>query len=181
MVAKNLILINLFCFLLLLSCAKDNTFDFYSYYSTQNTTTKTGFVKKKNHILFAQNYDKKICLIDDFDVFQNYKKGKTNINIKYDSYFNDVLSGNTLIYIDTNYYICFELDENIDKNFKDLNIKNFLSKYTKKSGAEKYILINNSFTDEVILSVAYCLFKVGYEIIFDDYIGCYYAIKIKDL
>lgn len=86
-----------------------------------------------------------------------------------------------MIDIDTNYYICFELDENINKNFNGLSINNFLSKYTKKSGAEKYILINNSFTDDEILSVAYCLFKVGYEIIFDDYIGCYYVKKIKDL
>lgn len=178
MEGKNLTLIKfLLLFYLFISCSKEKgrEFNFYKYYSDSNKENKVN-IKMNSYILFSKNTDGQICLIKSHDIFYIYKKN--NISTQYEDFFNNILSQKILMKIDTTDYVCFKVDNNIESDFLKLKENDFLNRYTVKSSSKNSYLIKNELKNDQLLSVAYSLFKNGFAITYNDYLGVYY---VKDL
>ncbi|CAM3815946.1 Lipoprotein [Flavobacterium branchiophilum] len=175
---KNLILIKFFLLLLIfVSCSKEKNkeINFHAFYS-ENGKANSNNRKINSYILFSKNTVGQICLIKSNDIFYTYKKNK--IKDKYEVFFNNVLSQKTLMEIDSLDYICFKVDNNIESDFINLKKNIILNKYTVKSSNDKSYIIKNKLKNNEILSVAYTLFKSGYAVTYNDYLGVYYVKEL---
>lgn len=176
MEGKNLMLIRYLLMLMLISCSKEKQINYYEAYSTiddENIVNR----ERTSYVLFSKNTNQQICLIKPYEISLGYKKSKTAI--KYEDFFNNVLYQKTLIEVDSMDHICFKLDYNIKVNYLKLKTNDFLDRYTKKSNINNNYLINNTLKDNEILNVAYFLFKEGFKITYNDYLGVYYAKRLK--
>lgn len=172
MVAYRLILSKvLFLVIILTSCSKEKSIDYYKTYSIEGTKNEP--FKKNYYIVFCKNDSKKVCLIESFEIFYNFKKNNTSG--KYDVFLNDVFNDKTSLKVDSNDHVCFEINKKIENDYKELNRDNFLSKYTQKINDKKRYLINNKLVGDNNLSVAYFLFKSGFGVTFNEYLGVYYV------
>ena len=92
-----------------------------------------------------------------------------------ESFINRTLNQIEKINLNEKDFPSFNLDVEIDTDFKKLKERDFLNKYTVKSSIKNRIIINTKKGDSKNKNVAYQLFKKGYYISFDDYSGFYYT------
>ncbi|CCB68261.1 Hypothetical protein FBFL15_0107 [Flavobacterium branchiophilum FL-15] len=163
--------------MIFVSCSKEKNkeINFHAFYS-ENGKANSNNRKINSYILFSKNTVGQICLIKSNDIFYTYKKNK--IKDKYEVFFNNVLSQKTLMEIDSLDYICFKVDNNIESDFINLKKNIILNKYTVKSSNDKSYIIKNKLKNNEILSVAYTLFKSGYAVTYNDYLGVYYVKEL---
>ena len=78
------------------------------------------------------------------------------------------------------YLESFKVNPNIEKDFNRLGIKGFLTKYSKET-ASKRIALKREITKEGEYStIAYILFKNGYDLSSDCYLGIDYIRKREE-
>lgn len=80
--------------------------------------------------------------------------------------------------VDSTDHVCFDVDKKIENDYLKLNRKEFFEKFILKSTDKKDSFINYKLENNQILNVAYFMFKHGFRVAFDDYLGTYY---VKDL
>ena len=172
MEAYRLILIRfLFILTILTSCSKEKEINYYKTYSIE--TKKNEPIKRNYYILFCKNSIGQICLVESSEIFYGFKKN--NIVGKYDAFFNDILNQKETMKVDSADHVCFEIDKKIENDYNRLDRNGFLLKYAYESTDKKRYLINNKLVGDNNLCVAYFLFKSGFGITFDDYLGSYYV------
>jgi hypothetical protein len=172
MEAYHLILIRyLFILTILTSCSKEKEINYYKTYSIERKKNEP--IKSNYYMLFCKNSNEQICVIEPYEISYIYKKNK--IIDKYDVFFNDILNQKISMKADSTDHICFEIDKKIENDNEKLDRNNFLLKYAYKSADKKRYLINNKLVGDNNLCVAYFLFKSGFGITFDDYLGSYYV------
>jgi len=172
MKAYNLILLSFLSILTILnSCSKEKEIDYYKTYSIEIKNNEP--IKKNNYLLFCRNSSGQICVVESYEIFHTYNDN--NIIDNSDVYFNQILNQKISMKADSADHICFEIDKKIKNDYKKLDRNLFLLKYAYKSAGQKSYLINNKLVGDNNLCVAYLLFKSGFGITFDDYLGSYYV------
>ncbi|WP_371560915.1 hypothetical protein [Flavobacterium sp. Arc2] len=94
-------------------------------------------------------------------------------------FFNDILSQKVSMKVYATNQVCLEIDNSIENDFNKLDRTDFLLKYAYKSAYSKRFLINTKLVGVNNLCVAYFLFKDGFGITYDDYLGSYYVNDLK--
>ncbi|SHM43999.1 hypothetical protein [Flavobacterium chilense] len=169
--AYRLILIRiLFTLTILTSCSREKEINYYTTYSIKQ---KKNGLKENQYMLFCKNNEGQICLLESFEIFDEFKK--SNIVGKYDDFFNDILNQKKSMIVYSSDHVCFNIDKKIENDYKVLARKDFLLKYAYESADKNRYLINNKLVGDNNLCVAYFLFKSGFGITFDDYLGSYYV------
>jgi hypothetical protein len=171
--------LNLIRYLLILtiltSCSKEKEINYYKTYSIERKKNEP--IKRNYYMLFCKNNNGQICLIKPSDIFFIYKKN--NIIDEYDVFFNDILNQKISLKLDSTDHVCFKIDKKIEDDYEKLDRNDFLLKYAYKSAHKKRYLINNKLVGDNNLSVAYFLFKNGFGITFNDYLGSYYVNNLS--
>lgn len=176
MEAYRLILIRLlFVLTIFTSCSREQEINYYKTYSIENK--KNNPVERNYYILFCKNSSGQICLVESYEIFYVYKKN--DILGEYDVFFNSILNQKVSMKVDSTDHVCFEIDKKIENDYKKLDRNDFLLKYAYESADKKRYLINNKLVGDNNLCVAYFLFKSGFGIIFDDYLGSYYVDNLE--
>lgn len=177
MEANRLILIKFLLFIAILtSCTKEKEKNFYELYS-MNSKKQEDKNRANHYVYFAQNAQNQICVINLFEILYPYEKN--NITKGLDSHFNDILNQKAIMKVDSTDHVCFELDKNIDKDYLNLERKEFVEKFTLISKNKKDRSINYKLENDQILNVAYFMFRHGYRITFNDYLGTYYVDDLE--
>lgn len=164
-----------FIMTVLTSCSKEKEINYYKTYSIERKKNEP--IKRNYYMLFCKNSSRQICLVETFEIF--YTHNKNNINDEYVTYFNNILNEKVSMKVDSTDHICFEIDKKIENDYKKLDKNDFLLKYAFKSADKKRYLINNKLVKDNNLCVAYFLFKNGFGITFDDYLGSYYVNELN--
>ncbi|MFV8376286.1 hypothetical protein [Flavobacterium sp. LB1P71] len=99
---------------------------------------------------------------------------------KYDVFFNNILNQKKLMIVDSTDHVCFDIDKDIENDYKKLDRNDFLFKYAYLSSDKKRYLINNKLVGDKNLCVAYFLFKSSFGVAFDDYLGSYYVYDLVE-
>lgn len=159
-------------FFALLSCKNDSEIDFNKRFvsngkciaSSQSTTL----------FVLSQSDNKKVFLLDldDLDYIYNKKYGN---QMSLEFFLNETLNQKMPLNVNEKDFPSFNIDKNVEADFKNLDKEDFLNKYTVKSADKNKFIINTKKGDKENKNVAYSLFKRGYTITFDDYGGFYYA------
>lgn len=172
MEAYRLILIRLlFLLIILTSCAKEKEINYYKTYSIENKKNEP--TKRNYYVLFCKNSSGQICLVESYEIFYRYKK--SHIAEKYDVFFNNILNQKVPMKAGSVDHVCFKIDKKIEDEYKTLDRNDFLLKYAYKSADKKRYIINNKLVGDNNLCVAYFLFKNGFAITFNNYLGSYYV------
>jgi hypothetical protein len=172
MEAYRLILIRLlFLLIILTSCSKERDINYYKTYSIEGKKNEP--MKRNYYMLFCKNSSGQICSVESFEIFYVFKKN--NLAGKYDAFYNEILNQKKSMGISSTDHVCFEIDKKIENDYKELDRNDFLLKYTYKSTDKKRYMINNKLVGDNNLCVAYFLFKSGFAITFNDYLGSYYV------
>lgn len=174
--ANRLNLIKCLLFMIILvSCNKEKGKNFYELYLI-NSEKKIDKIRANYYIYFAKNMQNQICVIELYEILYPYEKN--NITKSLDLYFNEILNQKTVMMVDSVDHVCFEVDKKIENDYLKLNRNDFLLKYAYESAKKERYLIDNKLVGDNNLCVAYFLFKSGFGITFDDYLGSYYVIDL---
>lgn len=157
---------------ILTSCTKEKDKNFYELYSI-SSEKKEDKIRANYYIYFAKNTKNQICIIQLHEILYPYEKN--NITEGLDSYFNNILNQKAFVKVDSTDHVCFQLDKKIEKDYLSLERKEFVQKFTLISTNKKDRSINYKLESEQILSVAYFMFRHGFRITFNDYLGTYYV------
>jgi hypothetical protein len=171
----NLIKILLFI-TILSSCSKEKEKNFYELYSI-NSKKKEDKIQANYYIYFAKNTQNQICIIKLHEILYPYEKN--NITVGLDSHFNDILNQKDFMQVDSTDHVCFTMDKKIEKDYLNLERKEFVDKFTLLSKNKKDRSINYKLESDQILNVAYFMFRHGFKITFNDYLGTYYVDDLE--
>ncbi|WDF61883.1 hypothetical protein PQ462_10945 [Flavobacterium sp. KACC 22758] len=170
-VYRSILIRILFTVIILSSCSKEKGINYYDLYSIEKKQNEA--IKVNYYMLFCAN-NTQICQVDASEIYYSYMKNK--ISGAYDDYFNAILNHKLSMEVDLKDHVCFTINKVIEQDYKNLNRNDFLKKYAFISADKKRFLINNKIKEnDGVLNVAYFLFKNGFGITFDDYLGSYYV------
>lgn len=137
-------------------------------------------------IIFSDVYlrtdSDEIVLLDEIELFSFYNKYYSKQFKSFTDFLNAFLNDGTLInigeLINSKYLKRFKLNLKIEKEYSDLGFDEFFKKYSKP--LLKDLIINKSNIKEgEYLSVTYLLYRNGYDISSDCYLGVDYIRKRK--
>ncbi|RBN51216.1 hypothetical protein [Flavobacterium psychrolimnae] len=78
------------------------------------------------------------------------------------------------------YLESFKVNPNIEKDFNRLGIKGFLTKYSKETASKRIALKREIIKEGEYSTIAYILFKNGYDLSSDCYLGIDYIRKREE-
>lgn len=84
------------------------------------------------------------------------------------------------LFKDNNYPKRFKLNPKIEKGYADSGFNEFFKKYSKETASKRLALNRALIKDGEYLTIAYILFKNGYDISSDCYLGIDYIRKRED-
>lgn len=154
------------------SCKNDSEVDFYKRFVSKGEYIASN--QSATLFVLSKSDDKKVFLLDLDDLDYIYNKEYSN-QMSLESFLNETLNQKMPLSINEKDFPSFDIDKSIEADFQHLDKEVFLNKYTIKSAHKNKFIVNAKKGDKENKNIAYCLFKSGFIIFFDDYSGFYYA------
>jgi hypothetical protein len=134
--------------------------------------------------LFVKTSDKEILLSSVSELLFLYKN---HYYLKFDSFskfLNAVLNQDYIldskVHNKRTYLESFKVNPNIEKDFNRIGIEMFLRKYSKTTASKRVAIKREIIKEGEYSTIAYILFKNGYDLSSDCYLGIDYIRKRKE-
>ena len=134
--------------------------------------------------LYVKHSDKEILLSSIGELLFLYKNHYYLEFDSFEKFLNDVLNHDFVLdkkaHKKETYLESFKINSNIEKEFSNIGFERFLKKYSKETASKRIALKREIIKEGENATIAYFLFKNGYDLSSDCYLGIDYIRKREE-